>query len=130
MSMKSTLTGALLLAAVQTFAASAYADGDAAAGKTVFGKCAACHTATEAKNKVGPSLMGVVGRPVATVEGYKYSEAMTSFGAGGKVWDEATLSQYLLSPKGVVPKTKMTFAGLKTPEDVANVIAYLKAPVK
>lgn len=130
MFMKSTFILALSLAAAGIVAPSARADGDAAAGKTVFGKCAACHTATEAKNKVGPSLMGVVGRPVATAEGYKYSEAMTAFGAGGKVWDEATLTQYLLSPKGVVPKTKMAFAGLKTPEEVANVIAYLKAPAK
>ncbi|WP_149738244.1 cytochrome c family protein [Rhizobium sp. RU20A] len=128
--MKSSLVFALSLAAAGLVAQSAWADGDAAAGKTVFAKCAACHTAVEPKNKVGPSLMGIVGRPIATVEGYKYSEAMTSFGAGGKVWDEATLAQYLLSPKGVVPKTKMAFVGLKTPEDVANVIAYLKAPVK
>lgn len=130
MPMKSIVFGLTLAAVCGMGASTAFADGDAAAGKTVFGKCAACHTATEAKNKVGPSLMGIVGRPVATVEGYKYSEAMTAYAAGGKVWDEAAMTEYLLSPKTVVPKTKMAFVGLKKPEDIANVIAYLKNPAK
>lgn len=106
----------------------AHAGGDAAAGATVFKKCQACHTATKPTNKVGPSLMGVVGRQVATVAGFKYSPAMLEFGKGGKVWDEATLSAYLAAPKDVVPKGRMAFAGLKKPEDIANVIEYLKAP--
>lgn len=104
----------------------ALADGDAAAGAIVFKKCSACHTATEAKNKVGPSLMGLVGRKVASVEGFKYSEAMKTFGADGKVWDETHLSAYLADPKATVPKNKMAFPGLKKPEDIQNVIAYLK----
>lgn len=108
-------------------AGAAHAGGDAKAGAMVFKKCAACHTATEAKNKVGPSLMGIIGRPVATVEGFKYSEAMKTFGAG-KTWDEASLTTYLASPKDIVPKTKMAFAGLKKPEDIANVVEYLKNP--
>lgn len=109
-------------------APAAHAGGDATAGAAVFRKCAACHTASEPVNRVGPSLMGVVGRPAASVEGYSYSEAMTAFGAAGHVWDEATLSEYLLSPKAMVGATKMTFPGLKKPQDIADVIAYLKAP--
>lgn len=104
----------------------ASADGDTAAGAQVFKKCGACHTATEAVNRVGPSLMGVVGRPVATAPDYNYSSAMVSFGEDGKLWDEARLSEYLLSPKSMVPGTKMTFAGLRKPADIANLIAYLK----
>lgn len=103
------------------------ADGDADAGAQVFKKCAACHTATEATNRVGPSLLGVVGRPVATFPDYSYSSAMTDFGADGKVWDEDRLTEYLLSPKAMVPGTKMSFAGLKKPQDIENVIAYLKS---
>lgn len=118
---------AMLAAAVTLSAGAALADGDAKAGATVFKKCGACHTATEATNKVGPSLMGIVGRPVATVEGYAYSPAMKTFGEG-KTWDEATLASYLADPKGTVKGTKMSFAGLKKAEDVANVIAYLKDP--
>lgn len=100
---------------------------DAKKGATVFKKCAACHTATEAKNKVGPSLQGVVGRPVATVEGFKYSKAMKDFGAG-KTWDEALLTSYLPAPRDLVKGTTMAFAGLKKPEDIADLIAYLKDP--
>ena len=121
-------TTAMLAAAFAVTAGAAMADGNAKAGADVFKKCGACHTATEAKNKVGPSLMGVVGRPVATAAGYNYSPAMKTFGADGKKWDEAQLATYLADPKGVVKGTKMTFAGLKKPEDVANVIAYLKDP--
>ncbi|WP_075289855.1 c-type cytochrome [Pararhizobium arenae] len=105
------------------------ADGDVDAGAAVFRKCGACHTATEPLNRVGPSLLGVIGRPVATAPDYTYSSAMTEFGADGKVWDEARLSEYLLSPKAMVPGTKMVFAGLKKPTDIANVIAYLKSVV-
>lgn len=119
---------AMLAAAFALIAGAALADGDAKAGAQVFKKCAACHVATEATNKVGPSLMGVVGRPVATAPGYTYSAAMKTFGEGVKVWDEATLTTYLADPRGLVKGTKMSFVGLKKAEDVANVIAYLKDP--
>jgi len=115
------------LASAVLFAVPAHAEGDAAAGEKVFAKCKACHEVEKGVNKVGPTLKGLIGRKVASVEGYKYSEAMIAKGAEGVVWDEATLTAYLPDPKGFVPKTKMAFAGLKKPEDVANVIAYLKA---
>ncbi|WP_209855324.1 c-type cytochrome [Rhizobium herbae] len=104
----------------------AHAAGDAEAGAQVFKKCGVCHTASEPVNRVGPSLMGVIGRPVATFAGYSYSSAMKAFGEDGKVWSEDELSEYLLSPKAMVPGTKMTFPGLKKPQDIENVIAYLK----
>lgn len=122
-----TFKTAILAAAFTLTAGAALADGDAKAGAIIFKKCGACHTATEATNKVGPSLMGVVGRPVATAAGYNYSPAMKAFGAG-KTWDEATLTTYLADPKTMVKGTKMSFVGLKKAEDVANVIAYLKDP--
>lgn len=116
------IAGATLMA----FTANAYADGDAGKGEKVFKKCKACHdVGADAKNKVGPELNGIVGRPVASIESFKYSKAMTEFGAGGKVWDEATLTEYLHKPKALVPKTKMAFAGLKKDDDIENVIAYL-----
>jgi len=71
--------------------------------------------------------MGVVGRPVASVEGYEYSAGMKAFGEG-KVWDEAELAAYLPKPRDLVKGTKMAFAGLAKPEDIENVIAYLKDP--
>jgi cytochrome c len=99
---------------------------DAAAGELVFAKCKACHVASEDKNKVGPSLMGVIGRTAGTHEGFKYSPAMMDAGKGGLIWDEAKLTQYLHEPKAMVKGTKMSFAGLKVDADIANVVAYLK----
>jgi cytochrome c len=100
---------------------------DAAHGATVFKKCMACHTATAPTNRVGPSLQNLVGRPVATAENFRYSNAMKEFGAG-KIWDEATLTTYLAAPRQVVKGTTMAFPGLKKPEDIADLIAYLKDP--
>ncbi len=115
------------LAAAVLFAAPAHAEGDAAKGEKVFAKCKACHEVEKGVNKVGPTLKGVVGRKAGSVAEYKYSEAMLAKGAEGLVWDEANIASYLADPKGFVPKNKMAFAGLKKPEDVADVIAYLKA---
>ena len=98
----------------------------AAAGEKVFKKCAACHKVGEgAKNASGPVLNGVLGRLAGAAEGFKYSSAMAEAGANGTVWDAATIDAYLADPKGFIPKNKMSFAGLKKPEDRAAVIAYL-----
>ncbi|QFT33780.1 cytochrome c family protein [Roseibium porphyridii] len=106
-----------------TFQASA--EGDAEKGARVFKKCAACHAVGEnAKNKVGPQLNGVVGRPWGAIEGYKYSKALVEM-ADGKVWDEETLTAYLTKPKEVIPKGKMAFAGLRKEADLVDVIAYM-----
>ncbi|MDQ2632493.1 MAG: cytochrome c family protein [Pseudomonadota bacterium] len=111
---------------VVPFIAGQAAAQDAAAGEKVFAKCKACHVADEDKNKIGPSLMGVIGKTAGTHEGYKYSKAMIEAGEGGLVWDDENLSAYLRDPKGLVKGTKMAFAGLKKDEEIANVIAYLK----
>ncbi|GAB4386078.1 c-type cytochrome [Albidovulum sp.] len=104
----------------------ALASGDAAKGEKVFNKCKACHAVGEgAKNKVGPELNGLIGRPAASVADFKYSDAMTAKGAEGMVWDEETLKAYLADPRGVVKGTKMTFAGLKKEDEIEDVIAYL-----
>ena len=122
---KTTILAAL--AAAVLFAAPALAEGDAAKGEKVFAKCKACHENEKGVNKVGPTLKGVVGRKAGTVEGYKYSEAMAAKGTEGLVWDEANIASYLADPKGFVPKNKMALAALKKPEEIADVIAYLKA---
>jgi cytochrome c len=119
----------LLAASLLALSAGAgHADGDARAGAQVFKKCQSCHTATEPANRVGPSLMGVVGRPVASVPTYSYSPAMKAFAEGGKVWDEALLRKYLPSPQFLVKGTRMTFPGLKSDKDLDDIIAYLKDP--
>jgi cytochrome c len=97
---------------------------DSANGEKVFKKCAACHAVGEAaKNKVGPLLNEIVGRPAGQIEGFKYSKAMLE---SSLVWDEAALTTYLHDPKSVVKGTKMAFAGLKKDDEIADVIAYLK----
>ncbi len=98
---------------------------DLDAGEKVFKKCKACHAVGEgAKNKVGPQLNGIIGTEAAKVEGFKYSKAMME---SGLVWDEATLTEYLVKPRDLVKGTKMAFAGLKKEEDITNVIAYLNS---
>ena len=100
-------------------------EGNVEAGKLIFKKCMACHNVDTDKAKVGPSLKGLFGRQPGTVAGFKYSKGMVEFGAG-KVWDEALLTTYLPDPKGLVKGTKMAFPGLKKPQEVLDVIAYLK----
>ena len=123
------LIPAVVFAAI---AAPAHADGDAAAGKKVFNKCIACHDATTDKTKVGPSLLGVVGRTAGTLESFasRYSQAMKDAGAAGLVWDEDNLAEYLHDPKAKIPGNKMIFPGLKKDDEIADVIAYLKADPK
>ena len=121
---------AIVAAGLALVANGAFAeDLDLAAGEKVFAKCKACHAVgADAKNKVGPELNGVVGRTWGAVDGFKYSEGKDGTLkalADGKVWDVETLTAYLTKPKDVIPKGKMAFAGLKKPEDITNVIAYL-----
>ena len=115
-----------------TAAGAAHAEGDSVAGAKVFNKCKACHDATGDKNKVGPNLSGVVGRKAGTLESYasKYSKGMKTVAEAGLTWDEATLAEYLRAPKKVVPGGTMAFAGLKSDQDLADIIAYLKADPK
>lgn len=120
------LTALFAVLSVATLASSHSWAQDAAAGEKVFTKCKACHVADEDKNKIGPSLHGVIGRTAGTHEGFKYSTAMVDAGKSGVVWDEPTLTKYLHDPKAMVKGTKMAFPGLKKDEDIANVIAYLK----
>jgi cytochrome c len=99
---------------------------DPAAGEKIFKKCAACHTGDKGgANKVGPNLWGIVGRPAAAHEGFSYSAGMKEFAAGG-AWDYEKLASFITAPKAYVKGTAMGFAGLKKPDERANLIAYLR----
>lgn len=122
--MKKLLMGVAAIAAVVMGAGAAQA-ADAAAGKDVFKVCMACHTAEQGKNKVGPSLFGIVGRPAASIEGFKYSAPMKEKGAAGHVWTAENLDAYIKAPKEIVPGGTMAFAGLKDDAKRADLIAFL-----
>jgi cytochrome c len=116
----SAFTAAVTLAIIAT---PAFA-GDPAAGEKLFKtKCGVCHTIEPGKNKIGPSLAGIVGRPSGSIEGFKYSAANK---AAKLTWDVATLDKYLTDPKALVPGTTMTFAGDKNDGERADIIAYLQ----
>lgn len=93
-------------------------------GKKLFRKCTVCHTAQKgAGSKIGPDLWNVVGRPKASFDHFSYSDAMK--GKGGD-WTYDALNHFIAKPRDFVPGTKMTFAGLKKPQQRADVIAYLR----
>jgi cytochrome c len=106
--------------------ASAPAYADVEKGAKVFKKCKACHTVESGgKNGLGPNLFNIVGRPAAAIDGFKYSDAMTEAAAGGLVWDEANLDEFLKKPKKFIKKTKMSFGGIKKDGKRADLIEYL-----
>lgn len=96
------------------------------AGKRVSAKCASCHTFEQGgPNKTGPNLWGVVGEPFAHKEDFNYSPAFQESRTQGRKWTDELLFQYLENPRKFEPGNKMQFAGLRKPEERANIIAYL-----
>ena len=99
------------------------ASANSSTGKDKARVCASCHDFTDGgPNRIGPNLWGVVGRDVASHGGFSYSPAMTAQQGN---WTYQFLFDYLASPARILPGTKMTFAGLRRPEDRAAVIKYL-----
>ena len=100
-----------------------FASVSAAEGAKVFKKCAACHSIAEGgANKIGPALWGVLGRPVGSIAGYKYSKAMA---AHDKKWSLEEMNGFLIKPRDWIKGTKMSFAGLKNAKERAAVILYM-----
>ena len=134
--MKTSLSAAL---ALTLLAAPAFASGDAAKGEADFKKCKACHmivaddgTEIQKGGKTGPNLYGLVGKTIASEEGFKYGDGILALNAKGMVWDEDLLAEYISDPAKFLKeqtgddaaKTKMTF---KLAKNQADVIAFLKA---
>lgn len=139
--MKTTTLIAALAAAL--IAGPVLAEGDAAKGEKEFGKCKTCHmiqaadgTAIVKGPKTGPNLWGVIGRQVASYEGFDYGDGIKAVGATGAVWDEAMLADYVKDPVkwlkanggGDKAKSKMSFKLAKGGEDVAAYLATFATP--
>ncbi|UYV62376.1 CYCS [Cordylochernes scorpioides] len=100
--------------------------GDSAKGKKIFTtKCAQCHNIEAGKgHKTGPSLWDIVGKKTGQGAGYKYSDANKNCGL---TWTKETLYKYLENPKKMIPGTKMVFAGIKKPQERADLVAYIES---
>ena len=96
---------------------------DPVKGRKVFKKCVACHSLQEGKNKMGPPLNNLLGRKAGSVDGYKYSKAMKN---SGVVWDEESLDKFITKPRKFIPKTKMSFRGIKKKSLRDDLISFLK----
>ena len=120
--MKKLTLSALVVIASSAAASAAFAQ-NAAAGKTSFNKCMACHAIGEgAKNKVGPELNGLNGRKSGAAPDYSYSDANKN---SGITWNEAEFKDYIRDPKAKIPGTKMIFAGVKNEKEVGDLWAFL-----
>ena len=98
-----------------------------AKGEKVFKKCTACHQIGDgAKNRIGPHLNAIIGRPIGASDGFNYSKSLLAAAQAGSIWDVETLNNYLENPKKLFPKTKMSFSGLRKADDRSDVIAYLR----
>lgn len=109
-------------AAVEVDFETVLASADIEKGARVFRKCSACHKLEAGANGTGPYLYGVVNRPKGAAQGFNYSDALASMGGE---WTPENLSNFLLKPSDYAPGTSMSFAGLKSVEERADVIAYL-----
>jgi len=117
------LTLSMLVVVTALAAASSASAQDAAAGKTSFNKCLACHAIGEgAKNKVGPELNGIDGRKSGTAADYNYSDANKN---SGITWNEAVFKEYIKDPKTKIPGTKMAFAGIKNEKEINDLWAFI-----
>ena len=115
-----TLLAAAVLVTVSGLTASAQ---DVAKGEASFRKCLPCHSiGDDAQNKIGPELNGVDGRHSGSVPGFDYSDANKN---SGIVWGEAKFKEYIKDPRGVIPGTKMIFAGVKNENEINDLWAYV-----
>ena len=116
---------AIAIAALMVSTGGVFAQNVALGEQRFAERCASCHAVGGVGATNAPPLDNVIGRPAASLEGFAYSDAMVEVAQAGVVWDVETLSKFLTKPRSVVNGSNMSFTGLRNPDDVANVIAYL-----
>ena len=123
--MKSALAAAFSIALICAAGTVSAQSGEASRGERLFNQqCKTCHTVDKGgANGLGPNLFGLFGRKAGETGSFASSEGIKK---SSITWDDASLAEYLKDPKGKVPDTKMVYAGLKRPEQMADMIAYLK----
>jgi cytochrome c len=103
------------------------ASASAERGASAVRKCQSCHTFGSGEaNKQGPNLYGVVGAAQAHLDGFAYSDIFVQHHEEGRTWTYEDLDAFLTNPKGYAPQTKMGFAGVRSPEERADILAYLQ----
>lgn len=123
--MKTLIQGFVVFAVINGGAALAQ---DAKRGEKLFNECAACHSPDRAaKDTIGPSLHGVVGRKAGDGAEFRYSPAMKR---SGITWSADTLNTFISDPQKLVPGNRMPYSGLPEAKDRADLIAYLQATLK
>jgi cytochrome c2 len=98
------------------------AEGDAAAGKEIFGRCRTCHVIDEPSNRLGPHLVGIIGRKAGSIEGYNFSSAMQN---AEITWNDETLKAFLSDPSGYIPGNAMQYPPLTDEQEIRDLLAYL-----
>ncbi len=115
----------LLIIAVAAPETAAQSTGNAVNGERLFLRCKACHTLTAGgRSRLGPTLEGLFGRRVGSLEGYQYSRALKD---ADFIWDQNALETWLANPSSFLPGNRMAFAGFRLKEDRKDLIAYLEA---
>lgn len=123
-----TVSAAAMLTAPALSSARGQAKSPISAGERAFQKCYGCHALGSAeKGAQGPSLKGIVGRPVAALGSYDYSPALRAYAAQQPHWARASLAAFLANPQKAVPDNEMGFFGIRNPEERAALIDYLAA---
>ena len=98
---------------------------DAGAGERLSRACAACHSFDNGgANRIGPNLWDIVNRPMASAAGFNYSSAL---GERGGTWSYEELDGFLAAPRDWVPGTSMSYSGMRSPEDRASLIAWMRS---
>lgn len=96
-------------------------------GTAAVRKCQSCHNFGEGEpNKQGPNLYNIVGASKAHMDGFAYSDILLQQKAEGQVWSYENLDAFLTNPRAYAPGTKMSFAGVRSPEERADILAYLQ----